>query len=291
MERIDGLLNSSRKAMSGSSASRKPKEAENALRLGDRICPHCQRELEFEWIEFPPALRRKYGKDGEYYYYPCTPECEQKNDQKEWERSRRDARVKVLQDKSGLSRRLRHYTLHKFDPDINTSTKDALMKAWDYVANWGDNQNAGRGLYFCGDVGTGKTRLAVGVMNQLIEDKGVPSLFVTVPELLDNLRGAYNDPGRNLDEWMEAVKTAELLVMDDLGSEKVTSWVQERLFVIVNHRYQEERPTIFTSNIAPKDLPTQLGERTASRIMSMCEWIALDGEDYRKTEARRTHEG
>jgi DNA replication protein DnaC len=90
---------------------------------------------------------------------------------------------------------------------------------------------------------------------------------------------------------MEAVKTAELLVMDDLGSEKVTSWVQERLFVIVNHRYQEERPTIFTSNIAPKDLPTQLGERTASRIMSMCEWIALDGEDYRKTEARRTHEG
>ena len=116
----------------------------------------------------------------------------------------------------------------------------------------------------------------------------MPSLFVTVPELLDNMRGTYNDPGRDIDEWMDSVKNAELLLLDDLGAERANDWVRERIFVIVNHRYREELPTIFTSNIGPKDLAAQLGERTASRIIAMCDWISLEGEDYResRSEAR-----
>ncbi len=157
------------------------------------------------------------------------------------------------------------------------------MRVDQYLEDWEENREAGRGLYFCGDVGSGKTHLAVAVMNELITRKRVPSLFVTVPELLDNLRGSYNDPGRNLDEWMDAVKNADVLVLDDLGSERVTEWVRERIFVIVNHRYREALPTIFTSNIGPEELPTQLGERTASRIISMCEGVELTGEDYRET--------
>ena len=109
---------------------------------------------------------------------------------------------------------------------------------------------------------------------------------MTVPELLDNLRGAYNDPAKDIDEWMEAVKNAELLILDDLGSEKPTLWVQERLFVIINHRYRETLPTMITSNTRPKDLPAQLGERTASRIFSMCTGVELEGDDYRETQAR-----
>jgi DNA replication protein DnaC len=148
------------------------------------------------------------------------------------------------------------------------------------------NREAGKGLYFCGGVGTGKTHLAVAVMNELIRRKRTPSLFVTVPELLDNLRETYNKPGRNLDEWMDAVQNAEFLVLDDLGSERPTEWVRERIFVIVNHRYREALPTVFTSNIGPKDLAAQLGERTASRIIAMCDWIALEGDDYRETAAK-----
>src|SRR5919199_5349073 len=99
--------------MSGSSASRR--EAEGALRLDDRICPHCDRELEAEFFEFPPALQRKYGKTGEWYYHPCAPECEEKNEQREWEIMRRDARIETLRERSGLSRRLRRYTFNNFD--------------------------------------------------------------------------------------------------------------------------------------------------------------------------------
>jgi hypothetical protein len=131
------------------------------------------------------------------------------------------------------------------------------------------------------------THLAVAVMNEIITKKRVPALFVTVPELLDNMRGTYNAPGRDIDQWMDSVKNAELLLLDDLGAERANDWVRERIFVIVNHRYREELPTIFTSNIGPRDLAAQLGERTASRIIAMCDWISLEGEDYREAEVRR----
>jgi DNA replication protein DnaC len=284
MERIDGLLPDAGKVMSGSSASRM-RNADHALRLDDQVCPHCGRELEAQFFDFPPALQRKYGKPGEWYYHPCTPECERKNEQREWERMRRDARVATLRERSGLSKRMRGYTLGNFRVVASDAAR-ARMKVDEYLENWEENQEAGRGLYFCGGVGTGKTHLAVAVMNELIHRKRVPSLFVTVPELLDNLREVYNKPGRDLDEWMDAVQNADFLVLDDLGSERPTEWVRERIFVIVNHRYREALPTVFTSNIGPKDLAEQLGGRTASRIIAMCDWIALEGDDYRETVAK-----
>ncbi len=285
MERIDGLLPDAGRAMSGSSGSRRNSPAGPALRLDDQVCPHCGQELQAEFFEFPPALQHKYGKPGEWYYHPCTPECEKKNERREWELMRRDARVAILRERSGLSKRMKGYTLGNFRVVASDAAR-ARMKVDEYLEGWEENREAGKGLYFCGGVGTGKTHLAVAVMNELIRRKRIPSLFVTVPELLDNLRETYNKPGRNLDEWMDAVQNAEFLVLDDLGSERTTEWVRERIFVIVNHRYREALPTVFTSNIGPKDLAEQLGERTASRIIAMCDWIALEGDDYRETAAK-----
>jgi len=256
------------------------------LRLDDQVCSHCGQELQAEFFEFPPALQHKYGKSGEWYYHPCTPECEKKNERREWELMRRDARVAVLRERSGLSKRMKGYTLGNFRPTVSNAAGRARVKVDEYLDTWEENREVGKGLYFCGGVGTGKTHLAVAVMNELIRKKRTPSLFVTVPELLDNLRETYNKPGRNLDEWMDAVQNAEFLVLDDLGSERTTEWVRERIFVIVNHRYREALPTVFTSNIGPKDLAEQLGERTASRIIAMCDWIALEGDDYRETAAK-----
>jgi DNA replication protein DnaC len=272
--------------MSGSSGSRGSSPTGPALRLDDQVCPHCGQELQAEYFEFPPALQHKYGKPGEWYYHPCTPECEKKNERREWELMRRDARVATLRERSGLSKRMKGYTLGNFRPTVSNAAGRARVKVDGYLEGWEENRDAGKGLYFCGGVGTGKTHLAVAVMNELIRRKRIPSLFVTVPELLDNLRETYNKPGRNLDEWMDAVQNAEFLVLDDLGSERTTEWVRERIFVIVNHRYREALPTVFTSNIGPKDLAEQLGERTASRIIAMCDWIALEGDDYRETAAK-----
>ncbi|HZG62294.1 MAG TPA: AFG1/ZapE family ATPase [Rubrobacteraceae bacterium] len=286
MERIGDLLPEAGRITTGSSASRKTSSTGPALRLDDQICPHCGRELEAEFFEFPPALQRKYGRNGEWYYHPCTTECEQKNERREWELARRDARVETLMEKSGLSRRFRRYTFANFRPMASNGAGRALIRVEEYLANWEENREEGRGLYLCGGVGTGKTHLAVAILNELVRKKRVPSLFVTVPELLDNLRETYNKPGRNLDEWMDAVQNAEFLVLDDLGSERPTEWVRERIFVIVNHRYREALPTVFTSNIGPEELPAQLSGRTASRIIAMCEGVEIEGDDYRETAAK-----
>ena len=271
--------------MSGSSASRKT-SGPDQIRLDDQICSHCQRELKAEFFEFPPALQQKYGKIGEWYYHPCTPECEKKNERREWELMRRDARAASLLAKSGLAKRLKRYTFANFKPYVSPEAASAVERVEEYLGNWEENREEGKGLYLCGGVGTGKTHLAVAVLVELVRKERVPSLFVTVPELLDNIREAYNKPGRDLDEWMEAVQNADFLVLDDLGSERPTEWVRERIFVIVNHRYREALPTVYTSNVGPKDLAEQLGARTASRIIAMCDWIALEGDDYRETVAK-----
>jgi DNA replication protein DnaC len=252
------------------------------LVIDGELCPHCDRPLTGEWVEFPPALKRKYGKDSVWSYHPCTPECEKKNDQDEWNLLRREARVASLQERSGLTKRLRDYSFMNFHRGSEESRPArAAARVWDYFLNWEENKAAGKGLYLGGGVGTGKTHLAVALMNELIRYKRVPCLFVTIPELLDNLRGTYDNPNRNIDEWMEAVKNADFLVLDDLGSEKATAWVQERLFVIINHRYLESLPTVITSNTPPINLASQVGERTASRILSMSTGIEFEGADYR----------
>src|SRR5918997_6635511 len=150
--------------MSGSSGKRSKAEG---LRLDDQVCPPCGREWQAEWDESPPALQRKYGKSGEWYYHPCTPECEKKNERREWELMRRDARVAVLRERSGLSKRMKGYTLGNFRPTVSNAAGRARVKVDEYLDAWEENQEAGKGLYFCGGVGTGKTHLAVAVMNEL----------------------------------------------------------------------------------------------------------------------------
>lgn len=282
MDRIDSLLQDSRKATSGSSRNKRRGGQVETLGIDGEFCPHCGRPLTGEWVEFPPALKEKYGQDKVWSYNPCTPECEKRNDQDEWNLSRREARITSLQERSGLSKRLKDYHFLNFHRgEEGSRTAKAARRVWDYYLHWEENQKAGKGLYLGGGVGTGKTHLAVALMNELIREKRVPCLFVTIPELLDNLRGTYDDPNRDIDDWMEAVKNADFLVLDDLGSEKATAWVQERLFVIINHRYLESLPTVITSNTRPINLPRQLGERTASRIFSMCTGIEFEGADYR----------
>src|SRR4051812_39081393 len=158
MERIDRLLPDAGRAMSGSSASRGSSSSSSSpdgsvLRLDDQICAHCGRELQAEFFKFPPALQRKYEKTGEWYYYPCTPECEEKNERREWELMRRDARVESLLEKSGISKRLKRYTFANFKPYVSPGAARAVERVEDYLARWEENREAGRGLYLCGDVG------------------------------------------------------------------------------------------------------------------------------------------
>lgn len=249
------------------------------------MCPHCGRDIPGEWVPFPPALQKKYGKEGQIWFPPCTTECEAKNDFREWELTQRNARRRELLERSEIPERLYRATLAEFEHWFSPAAKRGLDAVQTYIRDWDANREAGKGLYLCGPVGTGKTRLASAAALELIRRRGVPTLFHTAPTLLDRLRPSAGPDERQA--WMSAASGAELLVLDDLGSEVPSDWTKERIFVLVNERNRRNVPTIYTSNVGPKDLAGRLGDRTASRIIETSDFVVMDGPDYRVESRRR----
>ena len=148
----------------------------------------------------------------------------------------------------------------------------------------------GRGLLLEGQPGVGKTHLAVAVLKQVIATAGARGLFYDTRDLLRVIRSTYDPSIRTTElEVLRPVMTADLLVLDDLGAEKTSEWVDETMNLIVNTRYNERRLTIFTSNYLdipddtdPNSLLFRIGFRMRSRLHEMCEFLQLDGADYRE---------
>ena len=104
-----------------------------------------------------------------------------------------------------------------------------------------------------GGYGCGKTHLAAAIANFRIA-LGQPALFVVVADLLDYLRATYAPSSTvTFDERLEAIREAPLLILDDLGAHNSTPWAQEKLFQILNHRYNGRLPTVITSNQRPEE--------------------------------------
>jgi DNA replication protein DnaC len=147
-----------------------------------------------------------------------------------------------------------------------------------------------RGLFLVGHPGVGKTHLAVAVLKHCIREKGARGVFYDTRELLKLIRSTYNPLVQTAEmDVLRPVMHADLLVLDDLGAEKTSEWVEETLNLIVNTRYNERRVTLFTSNYEikeditdPDSLAVRVGFRMWSRLHEMCEFIKLDGVDYRE---------
>ena len=144
-----------------------------------------------------------------------------------------------------------------------------------------------KGLFFLGKPGLGKTHLSVAIIKEVVKRTNARALFYDVRELLKDIRNTYNPVVRSTElQVIQPVMEAELLVLDDLGAERLTDWVEETMSLIVNTRYNERRPTIFTSNY--EDIPddvnsllVRVGFRLHSRLREMCEFLEYDGPDYR----------
>ena len=123
-------------------------------------------------------------------------------------------------------------------------------------------------LVLCGPSGCGKTHLAAAIANACIE-QGRPAFFVVVPDLLDHLRAAYR-PGSEVsyDELFEEVRNAPLVILDDLGVHSATPWAQEKLFQLVNHRYNYRLPTVFTTSVPLEEMDERLRTRLCDVSLS-----------------------
>jgi DNA replication protein DnaC len=145
------------------------------------------------------------------------------------------------------------------------------------------NLESGRGLWFHGDVGTGKTSLAMLVSKAALE-QGHSVAIYSVPRLLADIKETYEDgAGRSYLEFFRRLCQVDLLHLDDLGAEKRTEWVIEQLYSIVNERWQNERSIVVTTNLADLDeLREQVGPRTVSRLTEICGTpIPIMGRDLR----------
>ena len=217
-----------------------------------------------------------------------------------------------------IPERYRHCSLDTYETDseakgyaidfkgAHPSLTKALMTASSFVEKY-PVDTAGRGLLFVGTVGLGKTHLAVGVLKQLIRERGVRGLFCDYRELLKNIQNSYNPQVATTElELLKPVFAAEVLVLDDLGAQKPNEWVWDTVALILNSRYNEKRTTIITTNypdqpagagfkvdkdgkksaISEDTLGDRIGDRMRSRLAEMCVRIEMFGEDLRQSTER-----
>lgn len=135
-----------------------------------------------------------------------------------------------------------------------------------------------RNLLLLGDVGVGKTHAAAAMAFVQHVDHGHTLIFVSSPLLLDGMR-----PGRDdADLARQHAIDVDLLVIDDLGSEKASDWTAEQLGIVVDERYRRQRPTVVTSNLSPDRLREKVGDRIWSRLYGQALRFTIGGDDRRK---------
>jgi DNA replication protein DnaC len=219
-------------------------------------CPHCGGAGYYK--EAVPYGHPHFG-----LLFPCV--CKQAE--------REQRRSEELYQLSNLDP-FRDKTFENFDPDI-PGVRRAYVRAREYARRpqgW---------LVLFGNFGVGKTHLAAAIANELIQ-KSYQVLFAVVPDLLDHLRSTFGPSSEvQYDERFERIRDVGVLVLDDLGTENTTPWAREKLFQIVNHRYNYALATVITSNRKPDDIDPRIFSRMSDRTLSE-ELILIDGTDYRR---------
>jgi DNA replication protein DnaC len=154
-----------------------------------------------------------------------------------------------------------------------------------YVSHVSARLEEGRGIWFAGKVGTGKTTLAMLVSKTAMEANHTVAIY-SLPRLLAMLRDTYADDAEySITDLIDRLCSVDLLHIDDVGAEQTSPWVLEQLYTIINTRYEDGRAVLLTTNLDDAQLRVQIGDRTVSRIYEMCgNPLPMMGDDKRKPD-------
>ncbi|MYA94058.1 MAG: AAA family ATPase [Chloroflexi bacterium] len=187
------------------------------------------------------------------------------------ERLRRFGNLDAYRAMTFATFQTRHFN-HNYTKAIVSALRKSKQQAQNFAAKpqgW---------IVFTGAVGCGKTHLAAAIANHRLEQFGELTVFLTAPDLLDALRGAIDGRGDNsFDDYFYRIRSAPLLVLDDLGVENPTNWAKEKLFQLLNHRHAGALPTVITTNTDIDELDPRIGSRMAQGAV-----IRIHAPDYRK---------
>ena len=245
-------------------------EAASEKRRHDAACAECPYTVETcEQCRYnaEPFSSARYSNE----FLRCIPACAKYKVRME------QRRIAKLIGESGMGARFQMRTFATFREDAATETAKRLAQT--FCADIKTNPRA-TGLMLIGPYGCGKTHLAAAILHQSAED-GIPAMFVVTPDLLAQIRSSYRTGDGRADEIVDAAKNTPLLVLDDLGAEKASPWVQEQLYMLINHRYEHMLPTVITTNNDGAELEAELGRRTLSRLAEMTVPIKIKAGDYR----------
>jgi len=230
------------------------------------VCPRCAGS---GWERVVPggAMRRCYCLDG--------------------------ARVDRLLAAARIPRRYEHCDFESYGPS-HVSQKKAKADVMYFLKQY---PTIDVGLLFMGTCGVGKTHLAVALLKQVIMEKRCRGLFYDFRDLLRDIQSSWNSVSQTSElEVLRPVIEADLLVLDELGANKPTDWVRDTVAHIINHRYNDERLTIFTSNYldepskpGEETLTDRIGTRLRSRLYEMCKEVEIRGNDFRQTKKAIIH--
>ena len=212
---------------------------------------------------------------------PCLAIAEQRRRETEEQRKRIE-RIRRRREQGLQDRHLYNYTF------ANDNGQNPLMeKARAYVDGWDKAYTSNTGLLLFGDVGTGKSFFAGCIANALL-DRDVSVMMTNFPTILSRLTGMF--PEERID-YIDSIGRYDLLILDDLGVERNTSYAMEQMFQVVDRRYRSCKPLIVTTNLSleqMKNAPDVEHSRIYGRILEYCAPILFSGKDMRKNNADTT---
>jgi DNA replication protein DnaC len=257
-----------------------------------RNCPECGAEIMLFDISYIGAIGREAT-------CPCVLEKDAATRKAMIEHGIVLARDE-MRKRSGMGMRYQGHSFESFR--VNDNNQAAFTAAEQFTAAYlKDGQTPG--LLLCGNAGSGKTFLACAIANRIIDSAFVsdgtaetlakgwhkdiypPLRFYGTADLLQRIRASYNS-GQGEEEsndLTDVCKKTKLLLLDDFGAEKITDWVLEQFYSIIEYRYQNCLHMIVTSNETPGGIKKKFGERIADRIRTCCHVVPLNGDSQRRT--------
>lgn len=178
--------------------------------------------------------------------------------------------------------------IYRLDESRLVIEKDCKAINW-WLEHIDEMKEQGMGLYLYSDTkGSGKTRMAASIANELIYSKGMMVKFATSVQILNEIKASWSqEDGITEHQLLADLSKAEVLVIDDFGIERVKDWIEERLYHIINSRYINRTITIFTSNSMIGEL--DYDDRITNRIKEKCFPLAFPDESVRDYIAEENH--